>query len=287
MKTYLSIASGWGGGSSGFSKHFTGVGAVDNWDRAREYHALNFPTVPTFDYDLKTVLASQLPSADIILNSCPCTEISNANKNANPFGDLNAMLLRSIGFAKFYKCMVLENVFALKQKGQMEILYNLMKKEYAKLTDYNVVDGVLDSVHYNTPQKRRRYIAIILHKDYGRPTLPPRTTTDYQALKLMNVAPHLSELRTGYHDENYHYVKMKPRFPDNYCFTVTAGRNLFDQNDTLLDIPTILRLCGYPADWVYSHDPKDHELMWRLAGNSIMPPFGEAIAAHLSRTLSI
>ena len=282
--TYISFASGWGGTSSGFKQaRWQGKLAIDIDPTARKYHLLNFPDTTVKPWDLSKVSPDQIREVagdvDFVLNTCPCTKISAAGV-PDPYHPLNAMLLRTVGMLPHLgpniKGMLVENVPNLKV-GKMKILYELLKQEYSKLKDFQWIDGVWSSIHYNTPQQRKRYCAIILHRDFPKPIFPAPTTKDYEALMLKNIAPEVKLLKTGYTDEYKRHDKLKPRTPEEYCFTATATVNLFDQNDVPIDIPTLLRLCGYPADWIYSIDPKDYVKMYRLCGNSVMPPFSKAI----------
>ncbi len=302
MKKILSLAAGWGG-TTALSEEvgYRCVGAIDTDENARKYHDLNHPHAECANMDLMTVrpeeILERFGEVDVISNTCPCTNIARINKNSTPFCDLNAMLLRSVKFLKVMKTpsMLIENVPSLVHKGEMEILYELLKKEYNKLKDYVWIDDhpknplnnsgkLLTSLDFNTPQDRYRYVAYIIHKDALKKELilPPKTTQDYKSLRIGNNAPHIRVIKTGYTDEFKRHDKLTPRTYKDYCFTATATVNLFDQNDEPLDIPTLLKFCGYPESWIYSLDPKDHAAMWHLIGNSVMPPFGRELFRHLN-----
>jgi site-specific DNA-cytosine methylase len=302
MKKVLAFASGWCGTTAMLDEAEDGyklIGGIDVDADVRKWFDKNHPDIqPCANMNLMTVRVEEILERfgefDVIANTCPCTLISGANKNSTPFHELNAMLLRTVRMMKHLNCpaMIVENVPKLVMKGQMEILYGLLVKEYQKLKDYVWIDvkkgrdkpKPLSSLDFNTPQDRHRYVAYIIHRDLIKKELclPKPTTIDYKPLRIGNIAPNIRFMKTGYSDEYGRYDKATPRTFKQHCFTATATVNLFDQNDVPLDIPTLLRFCGYPESWLYSTDPKDFRLMWHLAGNSVMPPFGRELFRHLT-----
>lgn len=306
----LSLAAGWGGTArmnlgTGTQPLFRSVGAIDVWELARRYHSLNWPDTPVFDFNLQTVSVEQIKEAcgevDLIINTCPCTNLSNANAQSalKIYSDLNAMLLRTVRMLPYLTgngmgsggAMLIENVPGLLTK---KVFHELLRRECNALKDYVWIetDGKkikpLNSIHYNTPQTRSRYINIIIHRDRlgdKRLTLPAATTVDYDALRIKNIAPEIQWISTNFTDEFGRHDKGTPRSRENFCFTATATVNLFDQDDRPLSIRRLLDFSGYPQTWIYDEDPKQHTAMWKLAGNSVMAPFAAALGEHMYKLL--
>lgn len=286
----ISVYSGWGGGDWGF--HKAGLPcrlAVDNDKHARECFRLNFPDTEIQGWDMSKVngklimkyLGIKQLDTDILIMSPPCTEASTSGKY-DPFGELNILMIRCFSWLVKQikpKVFVFENVDNL-PNGRMHVLFQMIEEAIKEhLSDYDVKPMILNALQYNTPSDRDRLIIIGVHKSVGKPaSFPEPTTTDFDALRIESVLPHVDGIYYG-----HGFDKYKPTC--EFANTITKTRNIqvmVDGEKRFPNTPELLKLTGYPPDWKYTGS---EQKVWNRVGNSVMPLLAYAIAKHIKENI--
>lgn len=144
----IDLFCGVGGATLGFREAgFEVVLAVDKDGTALDAYSANHPEVETWAMDIRVLRAENLPEADVILGSTPCTSFSIANRARTCDMTLTTHFLDII--AKYSpRYWMLENVPPL-------------AKHLPKGTPYNI----LNVADYGVPQRRKRCFA----GNYPRP----------------------------------------------------------------------------------------------------------------------
>lgn len=296
--TFADFCGGHGGTAEGFirSGNFIGVGNFDLSEHALRFSKLNHPDIPTYKCDLLNVsgkwILKKIGKVNVLIITCPCQGISLANPKFDPNHPLNKLLVRCVLMINFLDscgcgpdCVIFENVKNL-TCGEMRRLYNIILYHFNSLKSYRFTDGILNALHFGVPQDRDRWIAILMKREYGIPSLPLRNTTDEGALRIRNIDPSIEFITGGYEDENGNHHKMI-RSKNEFCFTLTATPNAWQdtlmENDKPLQIPQVRNFCGYRNSWIYDED--SYQKAYRLFGNSVMPKMSEAIATHIKNLL--
>lgn len=278
--------SGWGGTDLGaHNAGFFTMFAADNDKHAVQCFRLNHLTSPIYLADVtrlpvKEMLSmAQIPKGKefIYITTPPCQGISAAGK-VDPFHPLNKLLLNEpqviskLGCAAF----VLENVANL-NKGKMRRLKAMFALEVNKwLDDYECYEMVMDSANYGVPQSRKRYILIGFRKDLN--VVPSFPFPNEGITTIEDVLPELDGIRFG-------YFKKKFRDKGRPSPTLTKTENLWKQCQGIvskLEEKEILTLCGYPSRW---RTTGVRGKTFQRAGNSVMPPFAEAIFREVHKNL--
>jgi DNA (cytosine-5)-methyltransferase 1 len=282
----LSLFCGWGGGDKGLhDAGFFTPWAVDNNKNARDCFKLNFPHTRVENWDLSTMRIEHIMQQfrihpgqlDMSLFACPCQGISSAGK-CDPYNQLNIMFLRTLRHyipALQSKTWVIENVSGLLE-APMAPFYNLVQAELDALgKDYDIIVVLLNSVGFGVPQNRERVIILGVHRSLGiSASLPEPFTNGNEGLRICDVLPYLDGIHYGYGGKKF-------KHKSNVCNTITRTPNIWArENGEMRDFHPyeLLKLCGYPADWKYTGSDNQ---MWNRIGNSIMPPFMQAIGEHI------
>lgn len=157
----IDICCGVGGSTLGFrSAGFDVILGIDIDQTALQSYAANFPDIETWRMDILGLEAADLPEADVILGSTPCTEFSIANVNRSFDMALTDHFLQLVDDYK-PKYWVLENV--------PPIAAFLKKRRRPH--------NVLLCADYGVPQKRRRCFGgnypypTPTHAEHSGPTL--------------------------------------------------------------------------------------------------------------------
>ena len=275
----ISRYSGWGGGEEGINQTaaFHSMLAVDNEPHACKCYRLNHSQSPIYQADLTKMTADQtlklacIPKGKewTLLTSPPCQGISSAGK-FDPFHPLNQLMLNEPWFIAQLKpaVFVLENVASL-NKGRMLILKSMMVREVKEhLDDYLVLECVLNSAHYNTPQDRKRYILLGVRKDLG--VMPSFPAPSLDIPSISDRLPHIEGIRFGHGMKNY-----RPAWRPSPTLTKTENLwKVVNGKTDKLNEAEILALCGFPSDWKYTGS---RNKVFNRAGNSVMPPLAKAI----------
>jgi site-specific DNA-cytosine methylase len=281
----VSLFSGWGGGDSGFHKaFFKTLLAVDNNRNSRENFKLNFPGVDVQDWDLMTVKAAFILNylglkqlaIDVLLMSPPCTGVSKAGK-CDPYHPLNRLYLRSI---KSIIPGLLPRVFLIENvpmEGDMLVLYNLIQNELEKLKgEYHIEEGILNSIDFGSPQSRKRFFILGVHKSLGvMPSFPePTTPLLSQQKRIMDVLPTVDGIAYG-----YGWAKFKHKSEQLNTMTKTPNFvPVYNGVNGEFTKREVLDMCGYDTDWKTTGS---FIQVWNRAGNSIMPHVSIAWAEHI------
>lgn len=282
----LSLFCGWGGGDRGLhDAGFFTPWAVDFHKHARDCFKLNFPYTRIEGWNLfKTRIEFIMEQFGIVkgqldmgLFACPCPGISKAGK-CDPYHLLNILFLRTLRHyipALQSKTWIIENVEGLLE-APMAPFYNLVQAELDVLSkDYDIIVVLLNSAGFGVAQNRERVIILGVHRSLGIPaSLPePFTLTD-DGLRICDVLPYLDGIHYGYGGKKF-------KHKSKVCNTITKTPNIWArENGEMRDfrIDELLKLCGYPADWKYTGS---YNQVWNRIGNSIMPPFMQAIGEHI------
>ena len=152
-------------GAGGFSEGFKQAGfeiswAIDNWGPAIKTFQKNIG-VDVIDRDVSTMTRKDfeaLPEVDVLIGSPPCQPFSLANRGGG--GDASKGLKLVAKFLEAVKALkpdywIMENVANLRPTLERGWQFNrrLTKRDVVK---YFPRSEVLDSSHYDVPQRRRR-----------------------------------------------------------------------------------------------------------------------------------
>jgi len=98
--TSIDLFSGAGGFTEGFRQAgYCVVASLDNWAPAVETHEKNHPGTEMFRADILEFDPEELPRADVLVGSPPCTEFSYANQGGH--GDLDLGMRFVLRFLRF------------------------------------------------------------------------------------------------------------------------------------------------------------------------------------------
>jgi len=274
----LSRYSGWGGGDLGAHRAgFYSLFAADNNKHAIKCFRRNFPNHPIFEADVSLMSAEQtlnlakVPAGKgfVYMTSAPCQGASKAGK-FDPYNPLNQLMLNEPWFISQLNptAFVFENVPGINQ-GKMKTLKAMLVNEINQwLDDYNVLEIDLDANDYGVPQHRKRYLLIGVKKSLGvNPFVPKEAAFK---LTIHDVLPEVEGLTFGYWDKNFRDASR----PSPTVTKTESIKKVVKGEIIQLTIEDVLKLCGFPADWKYEGSRNQ---VYQRAGNSIMPPFAEAI----------
>ncbi len=150
-----------------------------------------------------------------------------------------------------------------------------MQDELAILSrEYDIVQVVLNSSGYNVPQSRNRFIIIAVHRSLGVEASYPAPSSSLEGLRICDVLPYLDGIQYG-------YAGKKFKHKTGICNTITKTPNIWateNKQKRNFKINELLKLCAYPNDWQYTGS---YNQLWNRIGNSIMPPFMQAIGEHI------
>ena len=285
--TFMDLCSGHGGTAEGFiNAGFTGVGAFDINEHKLRFHKLNHPDTPIYKTNLLEInpgwIVRKIGKVNVLIITASCQGISR-NGKFDFTHPLNVLLLRCIMMIPIISAdaVVIENVDGL-TVGEMKRLYNLVLRLLRGMKEYKLCDGILSAENYGTGQQRRRWICVLIKREIGIPSLPPPDTAGAELLRIKHIAPTLKFIKGGYHDENGIYHKII-RGINEWCFTITATPNAFNEDDELLSIPQVRKFCGYRDNYIYDEDHM--RLAWKCFGDSVMPPMAFSIAMHIKKLL--
>jgi len=162
-------------GAGGFTEGFKQTGfdvaaCLDNWSPAVETHRRNHPETEVFQADILEFDSSDLPEADVLIGSPPCTEFSYANRGGH--GDLGLGMRFVLRFLRFVhetrpRYWIMENVPRLLQSLPARVHLRRLGLAEDGFLDIPV-RKVLNSADYGAPQKRLRLVS-------GRFPLPAQT----------------------------------------------------------------------------------------------------------------
>lgn len=178
--TFIDLFSGAGGLLRGFmNQGFTPEFSLEVWKPALETHKANYPKVPVWDCDIRTVENDRLVpykgKVDVIVGGPPCQGFSTIGKRLikDPRNELVFEFVRFVKEIK-PKVFLMENVRGLlsSDKGKTKAAIEL---EFSSI-GYKVVSQVLCAADYGVPQKRYRLFFIGVRNDLvSTPSFPKKT----------------------------------------------------------------------------------------------------------------
>jgi DNA (cytosine-5)-methyltransferase 1 len=160
--TAVDMFCGAGGFTEGFKQNGIEVAAcLDNWAPAVETHRRNHPDTEVFQADILQFDSGNLPKADILIGSPPCTEFSYANRGGH--GDQGLGMQFVLRFLRFVhetrpRYWIMENVPRLLQSLPARVplrRLGLAEDGFLEIP----VRKVLNSADFGAPQKRLRLIS--------------------------------------------------------------------------------------------------------------------------------
>jgi site-specific DNA-cytosine methylase len=294
-----------GGGLGSFGAHKAGgqeVFAVDYNKIAEKVFRNNFPDVPFHNMDALNVTKdkmielghnkNELENLDLLLLSPPCTGISRVNINRHPFMPVNSLLLDSPRLVREFtpKVAIIENVEGILD-DVMKPLLSLFISKCKALTDYNFEYRILNANEFGVPQRRKRFIAMLVRKDVGMPIFPEPTTKDYEALYINRLFPNLIGIDAGgtrkkiLSDSGDQIGKRNKWTHTNQpCPTLTAtgGELILDILDGVREMNRHERIAFCGTQGMNFEGITDKALRF-VSGNGIMPPLMEAICNTLTK----
>lgn len=313
--TLVSTFAGCGGSSLGYRwAGYRELLAIDFDKNSVETFKLNFPEVPIWNKDIKTVSGSEILKTcrlkkgglDLLDGSPPCQGFSTAGRRQvnDPRNDLFQEFVRLIEELA-PRVFVMENVSGM-VKGRMKGCFIEITKTL-KALPYRVKCKLMDAKFYGVPQSRQRLIWIGIRKDIGQdPTFPTplrRVIPVKAALKGLPVdsSRTLNDLglevwkrcQPGDALDRYHpkgfWFNGKKLHPDRPSLTIdkmvlpSGGGGLFHwQHPRCMNIAELKRLSTFPDDFQFIGKFREQ---WARIGNAVMPKFMEAIASHIRKTV--
>ena len=287
MITFADFCCGHGGTHEGAVKaSLVPRGGFDVNEAALRFHRLNHPHSPVFNADLLSVssgwIMKKIGAVNVLWITAPCQGISVGGKfDCNH--PLNKLLIRCITLIPLLNpdAFIIENVKGISM-GEMRRLYHIVISMLKEMKGYRFTDGILRAYHYGVPQDRERWICIGLKREIGIPTLPFPNVAGAESLRIKHIDPSIKFIKGGYSDGGIFHKVIHT--PNDWCFTITATVNAFDENDQPLSIEQVKKFCGYRADWI--HDDQSHRHAWKLFGNSVMPEMSYHISRHVVNLLN-
>lgn len=288
-----------GGGLGSFGAHKAGgqeVFAVDSNKIAEKVFRSNFPEVTFHNMNALKVTKgkmtelghnkNELDNLDLLLLSPPCTGISRVNINRHPFLSVNCLLLDCPRLVREFtpKVAIIENVEGL-QDDVMKPLLSLFISKCKALTDYNFEYRILNANDFGVPQRRKRFIAMLVRNDVGVPVFPEATTKDYEALYINRLFPNVIGIDAGgarkkilSNSGDQVGKRNKWTHTNQPCPTLTAtgGELVLDIREGIREINRQERIVFCGTQGMNFEGITDKELRF-VSGNGIMPPFMEAI----------
>jgi len=313
--TLVSTFAGCGGSSLGYKwAGFRELLAIDSDTNAVETFKLNFPRVPVWKKDIKTVSSKEIlefcrlkrGTLDLLDGSPPCQGFSTAGRRDvnDPRNDLFLEFARLIDELQ-PKIYVMENVSGL-VKGTMKGRFIEIMKTL-KGIPYRTKCKLMNTKYYGVPQSRQRLIWIGVRNDLRKePSFPEPQRKVIPSREAVQGLPDdasrtLGELgfeiwkkcRNGesfdkYHPKGYWFngSKLNPNRP---CPTIqktvipSGGGGVFHwEHPRCLNISEIKRFSSFPDEFKITGNFREQ---WARIGNAVMPRFMEAIASHIRTTV--
>ena len=300
--TVISTFAGCGGSSLGYQMAGYKELLAIEWDKtAVETFQLNFPDIPIWQRDIRTVTSEEIllfcglkvGELDLLDGSPPCQGFSTAGKRRvyDARNDLFREFVRLIQGLQ-PKVFVMENVSGM-VKGTMK---GMFREIILALKDcgYQVKCRLMNTMYYGVPQSRQRLIFIGVRNDLmiepnfpGPQTKPITVREAFAGLSENLDAPEMSGnyidywLKTkpgGYVGKrfdteklNYNQVSGTLQSSEGY------GGKYHPQESRPINTLERKRLSSFPDNFIF--------LSWKTAiillGNSVPPLFMNKIARHI------
>lgn len=182
QNNFIDLFSGAGGLLRGFlDAGYNAEFSVEVWKPALDTHRKNYPQVPLWDRDIRTITNEEISEyagkVDVIVGGPPCQGFSTIGKRLvkDPRNELVFEYARFIEVIR-PKVFVMENVRGLLSANK-GVIKDAIASEFDSL-GYNVTYKVVCAADYGVPQMRYRVIFIGIRKDLGTiPEFPQPTNT--------------------------------------------------------------------------------------------------------------
>ena len=182
INSFVDLFSGAGGLLRGFmDAGLTPEFSVEMWEPAVQTHRRNYPNVPLWDRDIRTIKNKEIQpykgKVDLIIGGPPCQGFSTIGKRLvkDPRNELVFEFIRFVKVIK-PKVFLMENVRGLLSANN-GLIKDAITAEFEKI-GYNVTHEVICAADYGVPQMRYRVLFLGVRKDLKTmPTFPEKTVT--------------------------------------------------------------------------------------------------------------
>jgi len=287
----VSLFAGCGGSSVGYrNAGFDEILAVDFDKNAIKTFNVNFPNVPIWDRDIRTIKGEEIlkfcklkvGELDMLDGSPPCQGFSTMGKR-NICDERNDLFKHNIRLIDEIRpgVFLIENVFGM-VKGRMKGLF-LEYMSGLKSLDYSVRCKLMDSKYYGVPQSRKRLIWIGVRRDLKKEPVYPEPNRNVVTIRkaLENVKPDkIRKPNKKIYKNTGFIVKTDPNKP---APTIITGFRLVHWDDNrFLDLNELKILCSFPRDFKFiGTDSTKIKMM----GNAVMPKFMEVVAKEIKEKI--
>lgn len=309
--TVISTFAGCGGSSLGYRwAGYKELLAIDFDPNACATFRLNFPGVPMWERDMRTVTVDEIMAftgikegeLDVLDGSPPCQGFSmakgkrNVNDSRNDLFEPYVRLI--VGLRP--RAFVMENVpgqASGKMKGKFfEILRAL------EATGYVVRCRKMNAALHGVPQARERLFYVGVRPDLGKEPAFPRPSAKPMAVsaalsglsdpglrvaisaeaKALWMRCHQGNSFSSVHRKGswFNSRKVDPTIPSP---TVTKTAALYHWREARkLGINEVKRLCGFPDSFKLTGS---FNAQWARLGNAVMPPMMKAMAQTIRKDI--
>lgn len=182
QNNFIDLFSGAGGLLRGFlDAGYKAEFSVEVWKPALDTHRMNYPKIPLWDRDIRTITNDELSEytgkVDVIVGGPPCQGFSTIGKRLvkDPRNELVFEYARFVEVIK-PKVFVMENVRGLLSSNN-GVIKDAIASEFDSI-GYNVKYKVVCAADYGVPQMRYRVIFLGIRKDLNfMPEFPQPTST--------------------------------------------------------------------------------------------------------------
>ena len=179
---FIDLFSGAGGLLRGFmDAGFDPVLSVEMWKPAVDTHKTNYPEVPLWDRDIRSISNEEISkfagNVDVIVGGPPCQGFSTIGKRLvkDPRNELVFEFIRFVNTIQ-PKAFLMENVRGLLSSDGGKIK-RAIQEEFIRI-GYNVISDVLCAADFGVPQMRNRVFFLGIRKDLEiQPSFPMPTNT--------------------------------------------------------------------------------------------------------------
>lgn len=173
-------------GAGGFLRGFMDAGihpefSVEVWEPAIKTHNRNYPNVPVWDRDIRTITNEEISTykdkVDLIIGGPPCQGFSTIGKRLvkDPRNELVFEFIRFVQIIR-PKVFLMENVRGLLSAGN-GLIKDAITAEFEAI-GYRVKHEVICAADYGVPQMRHRVLFLGIRNDIEiEPNFPPKQYT--------------------------------------------------------------------------------------------------------------
>ncbi|TFD91232.1 DNA cytosine methyltransferase [Cryobacterium serini] len=282
----LSLFGGIGGFERGLGKAgFTGpVHTYENWDPARSVLAKRFPRA-VLHADVRE-LPNDMHDAHVVVAGFPCTDLSQAGKQAGLDGSASGLILGVLEHVRLAKpeWVLLENVpnmLRLNKGNAIRVITDTLEE-----AGYSWTYRILDAQHFGVAQRRKR--VFVLASRYHDPTrVLFRDLNEGRAVH--HVPPsHIADANGFYWSEGNRGVGWGVGVVPTIKGSTTAGIPTSPavwlpgaEAEHRFQTPSIEALeilQGFTAGWTKAAPVRDR---WKLVGNAVAVPVVQWLAEGL------